>query len=392
MNKKIKEERKKHSAVFIPVCLISLIFIIVFPVSAGEYTYRADEIGENAALEKWDKLTEELPDELKEDFGSLRPDLAASSGIREKTSPRFWLIKAWEKIKEASADILPDLSLLLTLLVIMAVAKASLPEMSGPLSDTFLFCGRVAVALPLISSTYRAISVAKEYLTRVTGLMNLLVPVMETLYLSDGSLTEAAVSTTGITLAVTVIGNINATLMTPITSVLFTLSAVSSVCTDTKLGGVTESVRKLLQRLWQILTLFFSFMIGTQSVIARSADTLASRTARFAITSMIPVAGGIISEAYNTLKEGVAYIRTVCGIGGIILVLLILLSGIVPLVVYKAVFGITSFLSGMLGLDRTSALLGEIKKIIDFIIAIVMYTSMMLVFALVLFAKSRSTI
>ena len=60
-----------------------------------------------------------------------------------------------------------------------------------------------------------------------------------------------------------------------------------------------------------------------------------------------------------------------------------------PLLLYKAAFGVTAYGADMLGLDSTSKLLREIKGVMDLIIAIVLYTSMMFVFAIVLFAKSR---
>ena len=367
---------------------VLLAALLAFAAGAEEYTYHSDELGESAALNGWDRLTESLPDGLREDFGDYDL-LSAADSVREKTDIKYWLRIAWDVLRSAAREALPDIKLLVSVIILTAGAKAVLPDMSAGVSEAFLTLARTAAAVVLMTSTYRALEGAQQYLSEICSLMNLLTPVMDVLYLAEGALTEAAVSTGGVMLAVTVIGNINTAVMAPVTSVLFTLSAVTSVCGDVSLGGFTSSVRKLLLRMWQILTLVFSFMIGTQSVIARSADTLASRTARFAIGSMIPVAGGIIAEAYNTLKEGVAYLRTASGIGGIILIILILARGAIPLIVYKAAFGITSYGAGMLRLETTSKLLDEIKGVIDLMLAIVLYTSMMFVFALVLFAKSR---
>ena len=364
-----------------------LVLFLAFSVSADEYSFHSSDIGEDAVVEKWNELTESLPEEIGAELGEY--DIGSVESVREKTDALYWLKRGWKVFCESANASLPDIGMLLSIIILMAGAKAALPDMSPSVSDAFMTLGRVAAAIPLMTSTFRALEGAQTYLTEICSLMELLTPIMDTLYLAEGSITEAGVATGGVMLAVTVIGRINTDIMAPVTSVLFTMSALSSVCTDVNLGGFTESVRKLLMRVWQITTLLFSFMIGTQTVIARSADTLATRTARFAIGSMIPVAGGIIAEAYNTLREGVAYLKSAAGIGGIVLILLILLWGIVPLIMYKAAFGITSYAAGMLKLDTTSKLLGEIKGVIDLIMAIVLYTSMMFVFALVLFTKSR---
>ena len=367
---------------------VTVFLLLICPVFAAEYSFSSDSVGVDAVYGKWDEVLASIPEELREDLGSLSLT-SAEDDIREKTSLRFWLTAAWDGLTKAARDVLPSLSVLVSVIILSAVGTYCLPCASPSVSTAFSLTSRVAAAIPLISSTYTAVSVAGAYLTRLTSLVNIITPVMEIMYLSSGSISEGAVTTTGLTVALSVVDTVNSTFMPPVVTVLFTLASLSAVCSDVRLGGLVASVRKLLMRLWQIMTLFFSFMIGTQTVIARSADTLSTRTARFAISSMIPVAGGIIAEAYNTLKEGVAYIRGAAGIGGIILILCILLTGIIPLLVYKAAFGVTAFLSEMLGLDGTSKLLGEIKSIIDLIIAVVLYSSLMFVFVLVLFAKSR---
>ena len=370
------------------ILAILAVLMLAIPVSAAEYTYSSEEYGSDAAGRKWNELMNALPEDIKDELGTY--DLSNAAGaIAEKTDVRYWLGRCWGAIMGAAREALPDMQMLLSVILLTALAKALLPDMSQSIYDSFNMLARAAVAIPLMSATFRALLNAQTFLTNICSLMNTMTPVMDVLYIAEGSLTEASVATGGVMLAVTVIGNINANLIAPITSVLFTLAAVTSVCGDVGLGGFTDGVRKFLMRIWQIVTLLFSFMIGTQSVIARSADTLATRTARFAIGSMVPVAGGIISEAYNTLREGVKYLKTAAGAGGIILILLILLSGIVPLLLYKAAFGVTAYGADMLGLDSTSKLLREIKGVMDLIIAIVLYTSMMFVFAIVLFAKSR---
>lgn len=367
----------------------AVLVLLMIPARAAEYSYSSDELGEDAVTRKWDELLESIPAEAAEDLGLYNLSDAGAS-LAEKADARYWLSVVWREICDGAEELLPNITMLVSLLLLCAIGKAVLPDMSPEIAGAYMFAARLTVTVPLVSAMIRAIGFATAYLTQIVSLMNLLTPLMQFLCIADGSLTEAAVSSNSVMLAVTVIGNINRGYMTPIVAVIFSLTAITSVCGEVNLGGFTEALRRLVMRMWQILTLFFSFMIGTQSVIAKSADTLASRTARFAIGSMVPVAGGIIAEAYNTLKEGVKFLRSAAGIGGIILVLLILLYGIVPLVLYKATFGITAHAAAMLGADDASGLLDGIKGVIDLLIAIVLYTSMMLVFALVLFARSQS--
>jgi len=190
-------------------------------------------------------------------------------------------------------------------------------------------------------------------------------------------------------LVVAVIGNINNYIMIPCTGVLFTLSSVSSVCDEVKITGFTNSIRKFIMRTWQIVTIGFSFMLGTQTIIAQSADSLASKTVRFALGSIIPMAGGVLAEAYNTVREGLSFVHSAAGIGGIIVIILLLIPGIIPLVLYKLIINFTSMLAEVLGLERVYTFMNEVKGIIEIVVAIVLYTSLMLIFAMILFTKAQ---
>jgi len=368
------------------VCLI-----MPFTVQSAEYSYTMNDIGNYAGKAEWDKLTGELPEDIKAEVTDIDPydPGSAVDAIEEKSSLKYWTKRLLEEINGALGAMFPDLLPVFSAILILAAVQMLLPTLSSELADSFMMLGRLTVAITVFRTTFGMLDIAERHLTSLCSIMNLLTPVMQALYLAEGSLTQMSVSTTAVMLAVTAIGYVNTRVMAPCTSILFTLSAVTTVCDEVKLGGLTSGIRQLIMRVWQIVTIMFSFMLGTQSIIARSADTLAAKTVKFAIGSFIPMAGGVMAEAYNTVKEGLSFVKTTAGIGGIIMILLILLPGIIPLVVYKISIIILSSISGMLKLDGTTALLDEVKGIIEIITAIVLYTSLMLVFAIILFTRSR---
>ncbi|MBP3378948.1 MAG: hypothetical protein J6L96_09375 [Clostridia bacterium] len=373
--------------------IFALLVCLIMPltVQSAEYSYTMNDIGNYAGKAEWDKLTGELPEDIKAEVTDIDPydPGSAVDAIEEKSSLKYWTKRLLEEINSALGAMFPDLLPVFSAILILAAVQMLLPTLSSELADSFMMLGRLTVAITVFRTTFGMLDIAERHLTGLCSIMNLLTPVMQALYLAEGSLTQMSVSTTAVMLAVTAIGYVNTRVMAPCTSILFTLSAVTTVCDEVKLGGLTSGIRQLIMRVWQIVTIMFSFMLGTQSIIARSADTLAAKTVKFAIGSFIPMAGGVMAEAYNTVREGLSFVKTTAGIGGIIMILLILLPGIIPLVVYKISIIILSSISGMLKLDGTTALLEEVKGIIEIITAIVLYTSLMLVFAMILFTRSR---
>ena len=277
-------------------------------------------------------------------------------------------------------------------MIFMAAVQILLPCGIGTgLQNAFLTYTGLVTALLLCRRMYGVLAVTQASLERLCTIMNLMTPVMETVLLASGSLTQRAVSTQAVVLFVTAAGNFTGHLLAPLTNLLFTLSAVSSVCDEVKLSHIVGILRKLIMRLIQLFTMFFSFMLGTQSILAKSADSLGMKTARFALGSFVPIAGGTIAEALSTIREGMSLVRQAAGIGGILVIVLLLLPDILNLAVYKFTLYLAGTAADLLKLDKFSALANEIHGIVELLMAVVLFTSLMFVLILILFIKAQVT-
>lgn len=373
--------------------IVSIVVAILLScvVDAKEYAYSSDNTTEFSVANRWDKLIEELPEGIAEEIKDISAFETGDtiSTVKEKADIRYWIGNIWDELIKSISSHLPRFLPIFAIILLLAGAKITLPQTSSALSASFLVFGKLCLAILVIRSTYLIIDLANDYLNSVCNIMNLLTPVMQAVYLAEGSLTKMSISTSAVMLVVTAIGNINSQVMTPCVNVLFTLSAVASVCDEVNLSSLTATIRRFIMRMWQIITIAFSFMLGTQSVIASSADNLAAKTVKFALGSIIPMAGGVLAEAFNTVREGLSFIKTATGIGGIITILLILLPGIVPLIIYKLSIIVCAFVADLLKLDGEKIFLEDVKGITEILIAIVLYTSMMFVFSIILFTKSQ---
>lgn len=340
---------------------------------------------------RWKDLVESLPEEVRWDLSRIDPSDPAgfTQKIKEKSSMKFWADKAYSYFSNALERIFPSFVSIVSMILLMSVGKSTSETLGkSGVSEAFYMLVKLAASLVIFRTMSLIIGISSEYLSVVCSIMNLMTPVMEAAYLIGGSITELSVSTQGIMLFVTVIGNINTYLLAPLVNVLFTLSAVSMVCSEIKLEGLVSGIRKLLMRIWQVGAIFFTFMLGTQSLIAKSVDSLGARTAKFAIGSFIPVVGGMISDAFQTLRAGLSFVRGAAGVGGIVVIALVTLSGLAPAIVYKLIVSAGEFTSEMLGLKDMSDLMKEVKGIADLVIAVCLYTSVIFILALIIFAKS----
>jgi len=371
-----------------------LVLFLTFPAGAAEYRYHSSGHDEAAIQESWDRLMESLPDDVRTELDGISPqDISGTADtLRQKTDIRYWLKLILRQLSGSLTSMTGVVAPLFSLMIFMAAVQIVLPSGVSPgLQNAFLTYTGLVTALMLYRRTYGILTLTQNSLSRLCSIMNLMTPVMETILLASGSLTQRAVTTQAVMLFVTVAGNFTGYLLAPLTDLLFTLSAVSSVCDEARLTHLTGSLRKFIMRLIQLFTMYFSFMLGTQSILAKSADSLGMKTARFALGSFIPIAGGTIAEALATVREGMSLIRSAAGIGGILVIVLLLLPDILSLSVYKFTLYLTGTAADMLKLSKLSSLAGEIHGIIELLTAVVLFTALMFVLILILFTKAQVT-
>lgn len=377
-----------------------LLFFLLFSLlslctQAEEYHYHSADSGVSAVQRNWDLLMENLPATIQEElqgisFSNLQ---STADSLAQKTDIRYWGSLILKYIRNSITDMPSKIAPIFSIMLLTAAMQILLPAIAGTgLQKTVYTYSGLLMTLLLYRQTYDILRITQTSLDRLCKIMNLMTPVMETVYLSAGSLTQRAVSTQATALFVTLSGNFNGYLLTPLTNLLFTLSAVASVCDEVKLTPLIGSLRKLILRMIQIFTMFFSFMLGSQTILAKSADTLGMKTAKFFLGSFIPVAGGTLAETLATLREGMALVKSAAGIGGILVIILLVLPDILQLTVYKFTLYLAATGGELLKLDKFPTLSHEIHGIIELLTAIVLFTALLFVLLLILFTKAQVSI
>ncbi len=371
--------------------VLAIFTAVIFTISAAadEYVYTPDDVGIEAAADRWNDLRGALPEEIQDEVDGLTPDKPdeAYSKLRESTKAEYWFDKIFTSVKSTLPSVLTSAVPILAVILLNAATTYILPDFPR-VTEAFATAVKLATSIILFSLTSGVIKTTSAYLGSLCSLMNMLLPVMEAVTLAGGNVTESGVHTTSVTLGVTLIGNFNTFILAPLTSAMFSLTAVSMTAGDSGMGSAVSMFRRFVNRLWQICTIFFSFLLGVQTVLAKGADSLAVKGARFAIGSFIPVAGGILSEAYTTIREGLNFIRGVCGVGGILILALMTVPAVIPVLMYKITLSLTKTAAELLKCPSTASFLGECSGIVDFLLGIMLSVDLMFFLAVILFAKS----
>lgn len=119
------------------------------------------------------------------------------------------------------------------------------------------------------------------------------------------------------------------------------------------LGLVNKAVSVILG----LTASVFAGFLSIRSVLGASVDAVSVKSIRFLISSLIPVVGSSISEAYSTLLGSINLIKGSTALVGIIAILVINLPVVTETLVYYISFSLMSFASEGFGANRCAEVL-----------------------------------
>jgi len=148
----------------------------------------------------------------------------------------------------------------------------------------------------------------------------------------------------------------------PLTAVYGALSYASAISGETFLTGIRTSVKKFFSWGLGFVMTVFSFCSVSSGLAINASSTLGIRAVKYA-GAMVPVVGGYLTEAADTVIASAALIRTAGGVCAVMVVVFVVLSPFVKMLAYYCAVNLLSSLTGIF--SGTSASSGMSKEVLD---------------------------
>ena len=130
-----------------------------------------------------------------------------------------------------------------------------------------------------------------------------------------------------------------------------------------------------------ISTVFLG-ILGIQTAVNSSADSLVSKTAKFIIGSSVPVAGGVLSEALGTVTASMGLLKSSVGIYGALACAAMLLPLIAELLIWRLVLLVTSAAAELVSLSEISGLLRAVDSMLSVLAGVILLVGAMFIISL----------
>ena len=355
----------------------ALLLLFLIPVSRAQEPYTP------LTPEEYSQWKESLPSELA---GEAEKWMGESTGIPD-TGSIFSIL--WEKTAASLRSSWPSAAALMTGLLGILLGCAVFSGcgqglLGSPVFPAWELCSTLCLSVTLAQNLRGLTDLCGNYLDRMSTLLNGVTPAVCAITAASGHLSTASVGRASMMLVYTILQNVYSAVLFPAVKLSFCFGIVGGISSGVRVDALSRLVRRIF--LWMLagLGVLLSFIVGTQTCIARSADSLTMRTVRFALSSFIPLVGSSLAEALGTAAGSLNVIRSSCGILSAAAVLLYLLPAAAQLILYRLVLSLCQGAAEMIGCEREGKLIGEMHGVLGYMLAVISVSSLLFLFVLTL--------
>lgn len=227
---------------------------------------------------------------------------------------------------------------------------ARLTRLVGTLAVTGAAAGGMGSALELAVGTIRQMN---EY-----GM--LLLPGLCALNTAAGlGGSGAAVYTAGAAF-LTVLLQVSSRLIVPVVLLYTACCAADCAVGEGQLSSLRDFLKWLAVTALKWTSYLFSGYLTISGILAGNADAVKLKTARIAFSGAIPVVGGILADASESILTAALSVRTAAGVYGMLAVLAISLRPFLRIAVLYGAMKASAALSGLFGQKDLTTLIGKL--------------------------------
>lgn len=369
----------------VAVLLTVLLLLLILPTRAEE----SEAIEDVAFPKEYGEMLAALPDAVRDSLPeamlSTDPD-EVSAALEAFLSPKALLSYFAEMIFSQGAEFLQLLASVCGILLLRAVLNCLGEGLGSASGAVFGSICRISVAVVLLAQVFSTLAHVTDFFHSLQAITQAYLPLMAALYAMGGNVATAAVNQSTLVFANALVGYLGSHSVIPVFSACLALSLVGvfegNVAART--SHISAKIKKWYTTAISLTMMLLTASLSAQTVLTARADSMGFRTVRFIVSSNIPLVGGNVAEMLRTAASGLSWLRSLVGVGGILLLLWLVLPIFVRVLVVRGICMLGSDAAVWLGCPDEARLLSELGSLYGYLLAVISVCTMTFFFSMVL--------
>lgn len=250
--------------------------------------------------------------------------------------------------------------------------------------------GVVAVSCILMGSANSMMQMGAQTVTQISQYGKLLLPVMSAALASQGGAVSAASIYGATVLFDTVLCSLISSIMLPLLYIYLVLAMVSAALEDGLLRKMRDLLKKVMTWCLKIILYVFTGYISITGVISGTADQTAIKAAKLTISGMVPVVGGILSDASETVLIGAGVVKNAAGIYGFLAIVAVTIVPFLTIGINYLLLQATSAICAVFSPKSTVDLLSDFAGAMGLVLGMTGSVCLIQLISVVCFLKGMS--
>ncbi len=296
----------------------------------------------------------------------------------------------WSIMKEGISHIKPSIfdAAGICLTIISSVMLCSIvkvfPGNSGKMATLI---GTMLIGYLLLKPSNTLVNLGSNTVQELSDYGKLLFPVLTAAMAASGGITKSAALYTGAVAFNTFLCSLISSIIVPLIYVYLCVAVASSAIGEIALEKAKNFVKWIITWGLKIVLYGFSGFMGITGVISGSADAAAIKATKLTISGVVPVVGGILSDASETVLVSAGIVKNSVGVYGLLAVIAVWIGPFIKIAIQHLLLRLTCVICEIFSTEHTCKLIQDFATAMGLLLAMTGTVCLLLLISIVCFMK-----
>jgi len=309
------------------ICAAILLATMVGWSAAEEISIAPETNSAQQAAEKFhdiggDALAESVPGQRRHYLDGIQPEVPEN--LVSSFSQLFH--NASNDSRRAVRNAITGVLRVAVVIIITAAARGFSTAVGGECNALIDLAGALGCTAVLLQDFTGILTLCRNALEEISVFSGVLQPILATVLSMGGNAATATTLQVASMLVFDLVIRLINQLLLPGVCAYLAISTVDAATGGELLRGIGEGIKSFSSGALKLILTLFTTYLAIAGGVSAGVDRLTLKTAKFAVSGVVPVVGGVISDAAETMLSGAALLRGSVGVFGMLCVTAICLA------------------------------------------------------------------
>ena len=250
-------------------------------------------------------------------------------------------------------------------------------------TDVVAIVGALAITAVAVADANSLIGMGREALEQMETFSKILLPTITAAAAAAGSPSGAVARQLATMLFSDILITLINRLLLPLVYTYIAACVAYAAVGNEGLKRIAGTLKWVVTSVLTVVLLVFVGYLTVSGVIAGSTDAVTVKAAKFTMSSLVPVVGGILSDAAETVLAGAGILKNAVGVFGMLAVLCMCVAPFLQLGIHYLTYKVTSALSATVSSGRVAGLIDQIGGAFGLVLGMTGASALLLLISMV---------